>query len=255
MYSHNQRNHKVKTLKKLVILSSIPLLTLTQVSLADHHGQTCPLSYKFYKLNIAKQTGFTTGQLDQWMKNTIKYKYGQDGGLGKCWFSTEPLQDACMSIPGVGPKKASGYVCQIWITDGKSNGEKSIQWCNDWKNIKNLNIGVYPKGTYADCSKTIIETCGAKAGDTCSKICKNKLGFIPTTPAQTICTQLKEKGLNSIPDAFKNNTSCACAGTPLRNKLNRVSNYLWPEVDASKFPILHKVVPPGSKDMSIPKKN
>ena len=175
---------------------------------ADHHGSTCKSSYNQWRLTIANQTKFSPEKLDRMMHDTIEQKYGESGEKGTCIFksNTIGLQDACMSIPGVGPENSYGLVCQIWIDDGKQKASRAIKWCNDWSSADRLNIGIYDTKDTPDCSNTITRTCGAKEGDTCESTCQNTSPLVFTSDNianARLCSVIAKKGVDGMPPAFR----------------------------------------------------
>ena len=223
-----------------IAVAALLLLPFAQSSFADHHGSTCKSSYKQWRLTIANATNTSLEKLDGMMHDTIDQMYGEAGKKGACVFksNTIGLQDACMSIPGVGPEKSYGLVCQIWINDGKQDAERAIKWCNDWSDVNRLNIGIYDAKDTPDCSKTITQTCGAKEGETCKSACQNSSPLVFTREniaGANLCQVIAQKGADALPPAFRETTSCSCAGTPLRNELNRISNSSYPKLNSLEY--------------------
>lgn len=223
-----------------IAITTLLLLPIAQSSLADHHGSTCKSSYEQWRLTIANETNFSLEKLDGMMRDTIDKMYGESGEKGSCIFKSNSigLQDACMSIPGVGPDQSYGLVCQIWINDGKQDAERAIKWCNDWSNVNNLNVGIYDTKSTPNCSKTITQTCGAKEGETCKSVCQNSSPLVFTSDniaSAKLCQLIEQKGVENLPSAFRDTTSCSCAGTPLRNELNRISNPRYPKLNSLKY--------------------
>jgi len=223
-----------------IAVTTLLLLPVAQSSFADHHGSTCKSSYKQWRLTIANQAKFSPAKLDGMMHDTIDKMYGEAGEKGACIFKSNSmgLQDACMSIPGVGPDKSYGLVCQIWINDGKKDATRAIKWCNDWSDVNKLNIGIYDTKDTPDCSKTITQTCGANEGDTCKSACQNSSPLVFTRKNiadSNLCNLITQKGVAGLPPAFKDTTSCSCAGTPLRNELNRISNSRYPKLNSLEY--------------------
>ena len=223
-----------------IAVTTLLFLSAAQSSLADHHGSTCKSSYNQWRLTIANATNTPLEKLDGMMRDTIDEMYGEAGEKGACVFKSNSigLQDACMSIPGVGPEKSYGLVCQIWINDGKEDAKRAIKWCNDWSDVNKLNIGIYDTKGTPDCSATITQTCGAKEGETCKSVCQNSSPLVfakEEIAGAKLCQLIAQKGADALPPAFRDTTSCSCAGTPLRNELNRTSNPRYPKLNSLEY--------------------